>query len=112
MTTASRWGSRLTSLSTGLIGASTALTARAQQLCVGESTHRAINQLRKSMVEVSSSRTERSLRASTAAQHRYSESDIGCFDDAEAQPETEKDGDDDSNHHDRGPKAARRYSSL
>lgn len=95
MTGTSRWGPRLTSLSTGLIGAGTALTTRAKQLCVGESTHRAINQLRRSMVEVSSART---VKTSTPAQHRFSESDIDCFNDVETQPEAEKAGDDECEH--------------
>ncbi|KAE8912706.1 hypothetical protein PF005_g8783 [Phytophthora fragariae] len=101
--TASRWGSRLTSLSTGLLGAGTALTTRAKQLCAGDSTHRAISQLRRSMVEVSSSRT---LRGSTPTQHRFSESDIDCFKDVETQPEAEKAGDDECAHGKKCPKCA------
>ncbi|GMF56681.1 unnamed protein product [Phytophthora fragariaefolia] len=88
-TTASRWSSRLTSLSTGIIGASTALTTRAKQLCVGESAHRAVNQLRKSMVEATSSRKE-PRRTSVPTHHRFSESDIECFASLGDQPEAEK----------------------
>ncbi|CAI5745420.1 unnamed protein product [Peronospora destructor] len=52
-----RWSSRLTALSSSVVGAGTALTTRAKQLRVGKSTHRVINQLRKSIGEVTS-RTE------------------------------------------------------
>uniref|UniRef100_H3HDB0 DUF3752 domain-containing protein n=1 Tax=Phytophthora ramorum TaxID=164328 RepID=H3HDB0_PHYRM len=47
------WGSRFTSLSSNLRGASAVLTARAKQLRVGESTSRIISQLRRSMVDTS-----------------------------------------------------------
>ncbi|KAL4086319.1 hypothetical protein PRIC1_014446 [Phytophthora ramorum] len=86
-TVSTRWSSRLTSLSSTVIGAGTALTTHAKQLGVGESTQRAMSQLRKSMVEVSS-RTERSLRAMVSAQ--LSEADIGRFGSAGEQPEAEK----------------------
>ncbi|KAG7386632.1 hypothetical protein PHYPSEUDO_015416 [Phytophthora pseudosyringae] len=88
-TASSRWSLRLSSLSSSVIGAGAALTTRAKQLGVGESTQRAISQLRKSMIEVSS-RTERSLRD---AQHRFSEADIDRFDDRSEQPESEEAGD-------------------
>ncbi|KAG3107126.1 hypothetical protein PI124_g13445 [Phytophthora idaei] len=81
----SRWSSCLTSLSSSV---STALT---KQLSVGESTRRAISQLRNSMIEVST-RTESSLRASMPVRHRFSKADIGRFKD---QPESEKAGDED-----------------
>ncbi|KUF75647.1 hypothetical protein AM587_10012126 [Phytophthora nicotianae] len=84
----SRWSSCLSSLSSSVVGASTALT---KQINVGESTRRAISQLRKSMIEVSSS-TESTLKASMPVRHRFSEADIGRFED---QPDSEKAGDED-----------------
>ncbi|EEY58440.1 uncharacterized protein PITG_01107 [Phytophthora infestans T30-4] len=85
---ASRWGSRLTSLSSSVVGAGSALT---KQLNVGDSTRRAIDQLRKSMIEVST-RTDASLKASLPIRHRFSEADIDRFED---EPESEKAGGED-----------------
>jgi hypothetical protein len=86
--TIARWGSRLTSLSTGLLDAGSTLTTRAKQLGVGESTNRAIKQLRKSIEKVST-RVERSRSASMPAQHRQ---DCDLFGEAEDQPDEEREG--------------------
>ncbi|KAI9996226.1 hypothetical protein PInf_013609 [Phytophthora infestans] len=62
-----------------------------KQLNVGDSTRRAIDQLRKSMIEVST-RTDASLKASLPIRHRFSEADIDRFED---EPESEKAGGED-----------------
>ncbi|CAH0473745.1 unnamed protein product [Peronospora belbahrii] len=73
-TPTSHWSSRLTSLSSSVVGAGTTLTTRAKQLGVGISTHRAFNQLRKSIGEVTF-RTELLLKESTPVQDQSSEVD-------------------------------------
>ncbi|KAG1695675.1 hypothetical protein DVH05_019414 [Phytophthora capsici] len=85
-TPTSLWSSRLSLLSSGMAEAGTALTSKAKKLG-GESTQRAINQLRKSIVDVSTL-----VKGSkNPTRHRFSEADIDLFD--TDQPESEKAGD-------------------
>ncbi|KAL4095791.1 hypothetical protein PRIC1_009162 [Phytophthora ramorum] len=84
------WGSRFTSLSSNLRGASAVLTARAKQLRVGESTSRIISQLRRSMVDTSAPGQSPLPRApSLPSQHLFNESDVDPFEDVSDQPESE-----------------------
>ncbi|KAE9334950.1 hypothetical protein PF008_g13722 [Phytophthora fragariae] len=86
------WSSRITSLSSHLRGAGAALTTRAKQLHVPESTRWAVSRLHKPIAEPSSPQ-ERSLprAASMPIQYLSSESDADPFSD---QPEAEDDEED------------------
>ncbi|KAL3669593.1 hypothetical protein V7S43_004978 [Phytophthora oleae] len=90
-TSNSLWSSRLSSLSSSMVEAGTALTSKAKELG-GKSTQRAINQLRKSLVDVSSL----ARGSNKPTQHRFSEADIDLFG-TEDQPESEKAGDEEQN---------------
>ncbi|CEG50143.1 uncharacterized protein PHALS_07868 [Plasmopara halstedii] len=81
----SQWKSRLTSLSSSVIGAGTVF---AKHLNVGESTRRAISQLRNAIDAVSSS-PEASPRSPIEIQHQISEADIDYLGDMVDQPERE-----------------------
>ncbi|KAK1936660.1 hypothetical protein P3T76_010095 [Phytophthora citrophthora] len=87
----SRWSSRLSSLSSSMIEAGTALTSKAKELG-GKSTQQAINQLRKSIVDILSL----TKSSKNPTQHRFSEADIDLFGTGD-QPECEKSGDEEEN---------------